>query len=491
MTHQLELREIEELLAHGRVPAAAELLKDFIKGRSPNLDDRLPIAALARRCGLFELGLQILTPLIYQEGKARSARPPTVRERAEYFALLIKVGVVNEAQRGLLELKAAQSVDYDPEVDLYLAFSHLLVWDFAAAATQLRQVLQKASDSRVALIARTNLASALIQLRQYEEALDILQEAQSRANQLGSKRLFANCEEMRAQIFFHRREFVQCRESLEIGLKILDHGESNDSILLKKWDLLLSAVQSKNPGSSIAELESLARVAQQRGHWEASRDIERHILKIEFTERRFRRLMFGTPYASFRALVSVELGASIKDETYEWQAEDEGLAGPGQTLDLSQAEEIHGIGGIDRDLFVALTSDFYRPRKLMELFSWIYPEERFNVFSSPGRVRKALSRGRTRLAAVASELSISTDDAGYTLKPNEKVGIKLPYWRHTGLQKDLFVLVERFRRQEFTVVEAVAALNWSRKHATQVLQIACDRGLVTRMFQGPATRYRV
>lgn len=441
---------------------------------------RLPLAAICRRAGLIVEGLKLLTPLTHAD-KNKWRSEATVAERAEYGALLMKHGSVREALRLLRDLPTEATA----EVFMYRAFCHMARWDYAAAAQDLGLYLDTRPDEYAALVARVNLASSLIALSSLDEALELLNANIELASQKNYTRLLANSLELRAQVHLRARRWPNCHQDIDASNKILGLEKSADQLFIQKWKAVLEAFKTH----SLDPLRPIRDEAKRRQHWESLRDLDRLSLQISFDDKIFRRLIFGTPYPAFREAVFRELNRPAPPSPF-LQGEE------GSPRLVLSSGEIHGLAVPSMNaqclsVVTALLRDFYRPMRLTELFAELYPDNYFDIFSSPDRVRQVIRRSRMWLEENALPVEIEMTNGTYRLKTTGAFAFEV------GLERegtpDVFIqkLRQSFGSQTFTAAEAGELLQISRQKFQRWFTKAEAAAQIEKHHAGASTKYKL
>jgi hypothetical protein len=467
-TCDLELRQ-------GRAGAGLRALKT-VNLAAVAREDRLPLAGIFRRANLFTSGLKLLTPLIFSErNKWKSEATPD--ERAEYAALLSKNGNNSEALSVLRKLRVA-------DAPLYRAFCHMANWDYDSARAELEEYLRAQPLGYAAAIARVNLAACLVGSADWERAGARLAGNIAEAEDNGFRRLLANNLELRAQMHLRQRRWRDAGEDLNRASATLAADGTSDSLFISKWKAILRGLEQRSEEPILA----FRQAAVERGHWESARDADRFLLMVRFEEKRFRHLLFGTPFASFREQLCGELERYPEEKTYRYGSE----SGPALDLltgEFSPASPLQ-VKPNHLRLLRVLAADFYRPVKLGALFSKLFPGDHFDVYSSPNRVHQMFWRARGWLGTHRLPLNLTELSGDYRLTVDSGFALLVPLnWRDEGapwLEK----IRRHFAGREFTAAEACSVLSISRSGFLRRSQEAVARGELAKRFQGPAVKYR-
>lgn len=453
----------EAALRAGQGQLVAQNLNDVNLARIPRAF-KLSLANICRRAGLFSAGLRILTALV-RKGDA------TAGEKAEYAVLLERCGAVDEALNVLRQVNAAEvSVAH-----LYRAFCHFKSWDYAAAIPELRAYSATPLAPYAALIARVNLAAALVVTRDYEGALALLEETTRAAREEGFSRLNANCLELSAQVHFHRRDLSAARARLNEASRILAGETSSDQLFVLKWQRILDAFESREP----AALRQLRREAVERGDGESAREADLFHLMIRQDHRLLKHLYLGTPFEAYRERIRVLLNCEeVREDLIVGKAN--GALFDIRTGALSGAAAEVNPGKKTHQMLSALLRDLYRPARIGSLFSALYPEEHFDIFTSPARVHQVLFRTRQWLADSRLPVEIQESGQTYSLNVTGSFGFKVPggayeIGGHSAQLNRLETLAN-----EFTSREARAVLGMSPASCKRILKWAVENGKLSR-----------
>ncbi|MGE3756457.1 MAG: tetratricopeptide repeat protein, partial [Pseudobdellovibrionaceae bacterium] len=380
--YKLLISECDSEIRAGQVPQARRRLKQTSYGGVPR-ELALPLANICRRVGLITLGLRILSPLIHPEKHTHSAKASDA-EVAEFAVLLQRCGAVDEA----IELLSKIDSKNLPEVKLYKTFCLFNRWEYADAIDEIRDYLKFELTPYAQMVGRVNLGAALIATDRYEEAIHLLCENIAFAKKNKFRRLEGNCFELRGQAQTLIGNFKFATEDLEVASQILFGEKVSNELAITKWQAVIKSTQTK----SAIPLHSFKKLALENGDYEGVRHSDLHTLKIDFDPSLFRHLLFGSPWNSFRKSTQTILGQSIAEQDFIFGSEKTNIF----DLATGQIERGSGIpaGGSLHRLLNALLIDFYRPIRTGALFSKMFPGEKFNIFSSPGRIHQVLFRGR-------------------------------------------------------------------------------------------------
>jgi tetratricopeptide (TPR) repeat protein len=474
------LLNCDSLIKAGRIPAVADIIRDLNFAQVPR-KSRQALAKICRRAGLIDQGLRLLYPMIRNERPLDE--PATPAEICEYAVLLSRNGSVQEA------LNLLEPVDQSlaPESLLYKGFCHVSQWNYQKAAQNFEKFLASSADDYSKLIARVNLVAAYGFVGEFDAADRLLTEAIEMAQSIQATRLVGNCFELRGQIAFLRGDFSRSRAELNRSLEVLGQTGSYDQLLIYKWQSMMSAIEDK----SVTPLLKFREEAVAQKHWESVRDTDYYQLKVNFDQKTFDHLLFGTPSESYRDRVLREVQHSASSSFLFGVSE-----GPQfdlQTGQLLGADE--SVSGTKiHQLLAALLKDFYAPRNMGTLFAELYPNEYFDIDSSPLRVRQILRRTRRWLEAQKIPAVIEETNGSYKLVLTGNFGIQIAFERFAidGNSAQWQKLLRFFPPgNSFSAEQACISLNVSRTGLHRLLTWAFENKLLSKSGVNKATVYQV
>lgn len=481
------VNECDRLIKAGLIGQVAVLIKELNSSNIPR-PFRQQLAKICRRAGLIHGGLRILHPIIRAQKKSED--PATAAEICEYAVLLSRNGSIQEALTLLQDVSAPDN----PEAMLYTGYCHISNWDYAKSVDYIERFLNSSADDYSKLIARVNLISSYVVISELDKAAELLQVAIPVAEQAGATRLVGNCFELWGQVHFWRGDFTAARQSLKKAEQIFGNTQTYDQLLMNKTEAIMLALET----NSADPLLKFRKDAVLRKHRESVREADLFLLKVNFEQRDMDHLIFGTPMLPYRARIQQVLQAS-PSETYLL-----GNAGA-RTLDLntgklsgqkirrsrSPSAELNP-GKKIHQVLSCLVKDFYVPRNIGTLFSDLYPDEFFDINSSPFRVRQLMMRTRQWMKEHSIPASIVQSESTYSLLINEDFGIKL------SLQGEVLDSLG-LRWQElqrtfsldgaFTAEQACERLRWSRTSFRRIVDWAMQKNYVQKSGHGKSIHY--
>lgn len=478
---QALLEHIDALIRQGQDAQAHSLLLKFER---PQIDRSLlrELSNLCRRSGLIQLGLRFLTPVIRAEAESKSD-PALPEELSEYAMLLQRSGAVNEA------LGILQNIDprHDPKVLLFQAFCYFNEWNYAAATPLLKKYLDQPLDDYSRLIGQVNLAASLITLQQFDEAESLMALNFQGADRANAERLKGNLFELQAQIHLGLGKYDHAKNDLQNAQKILGGIQNEDLLFVQKWKAVIELLEKQNA----EDLLVFQSTAEKAGDFESVRESILFRLKLLPDPDNFNELFFGTPYSGYRERILNHLGAQFAvPSRYRWGRQH------GSFLDLATGE-LHGMTSSaptskNLQVITALSQDLFRPQRIATLFSRLFPNEHFNIFSSPNRVHQLLSRTRKWLTENRIPLQITELNGQFRLVKPDEFALEIAAQRdqqdhhHRIFQR---LMNEFMMAPNFSCPEAARFLGISESQTRRVLSWAAQESLVRRVGNGSGTFY--
>ena len=462
------LKTCDELIRRGRIFQARRLFAR-IEFKKLTRAETLSAANVARRVSKIDLGLKLLYPFVYPEHAGVS---PREAERAEYATLLSLAGCVREALDLLPTPKSPESL-------LARAWCLFETWNYEDALALLRSYIKEQKDPYYVFAGRVNLAEALYSTGDSKESLEHLSAAISFAESAGYDRLLANALHLRARSLAELGQFKKSDADLAHAASIFGTSPTADAFLIGRQRVFNRARKTKD----LRPLRRLRVEATRGKHWESVREIDFQSLSIEFHEKVFEKLYFGTPHEDYRARL-VNAFARKAPESFIW--------GRSRALGLDLESGWLSGGELTKQLhrlLAQLASDLYAPQSLGQVFSGVFPGERFHWQHSPNRVHQVLNRLRRFFKEQRIPLDVACVDSFYSLRMTGPFAIRIP--RSVSLDRDPLAQLRAKFNSAFTAGDARLLLKMPKSSLTRLLRDAVESGELEVIGVGRGTRYRV
>jgi tetratricopeptide (TPR) repeat protein len=483
------IEECEAALRAGQAQIVAGLLAR-VNTAQISRANILPLSNIARRAGCFTYGLKLLAPLTDPD-RNKWKSPATAPELAEYAVLLQKIGAVEESGALLSSIEKHADSHLAPEAHLYRAFFHFHRWDGESAVPCLETYLTHDLEPYLRLVGRVNLAAALVSSGRHEVAERLLGETIEVAREQGHTRLLGNSLELRAQAHLLTGRYDSAAADLDSATALLATEATPDEFFVRKWRGILKSLRDGSQES----LHALRAEALERKDWESVRDADFHLLKIRFDEKRFDHLYFGTPFEAYRKRLGREFSRLPKAAEYllggtegapVFDVASGRFSGPPH-LDVLEP------GSHCQRMIEALLKDFYRPIRIGGLFSALFPTERFDVFSSPGRIHQIMRRSRRLLEDSGLPVTIECESpaAGFRLEAKGPISFRVGLDRQLAGRFEIMFrdLKNKVDSRGFTSAEGADAIQTSVSTFKRLASWAQERGLIEKVGAGSGTFY--
>lgn len=477
--HEL-INECDLLIKAGKISHVANLISELTISQIPRRA-RPGLAKCCRRIGMIGSGLRILHPAI--RGTKILTEPASATEICEYAALLSRNGSVHEA----LELLKNVDSTLAPEAFLYQGQCHILTWEYAEAIDCFKSFLHSTSDDYSKLIARVNLISGYIVLSKLNEAVAILVETIELAKQSKATRLLANCYELWGQVYFWQNDFSSARGMLNLASEIFSSAQSFDQLLILKTQSIMQSIEE----NSVKPLTDFRSLAVERKNWESVREADLFILKISADQRNLDHLIFGTPKMAYRRRIEMLVGV-LPNQSYVLGSEQ------GPQLDIQTGIVVDAnslpVGKKVHQVLSTLIKDFYAPINIGTLFYELYPDEYFDIDSSPFRVRQAILRTRQWLDKNKIPASIQQSEGAYKFLITGEFGIKIqlnPPTVNPTMVRWLQLKEKLSPGISVTSEQICEHMGWSRTTFRRLADWACENNELKRFGIGKATTYQM
>ena len=478
------LAKLNELTREGKVrEVTAEILRAS-KGGLPR--DELPaLADIAYRNDQIALGLRILQPMIRdaREGLA----PATPEALTIYATLLQRMGAIEEAGNYLLGIK-----NHTPAL-LRLAFIHFAKWDYHRAIPLLQRYISLLEGSYEELVGRVNLLAAQIAIGDLPAA-----ETSSRALHLKLdvfpqyKILSGNCLELDAQMALLKGDLFHAEDLLRLAALALDGQASRYLLFVNKWKAVVDLIKTPQSETARQNVLKVREDALHIRHWETVRDCDFHLSRLTHDRDLLKRVLLGTPYRSFLDRIRLVYGIlPPTSRTLEFCPQKIGEKPLSIGLNLEDLPINCFLNSTSWALIQLMVKDLYRPPRIGVAFAALYPNEFFDVFHSPQRVRNSVFRFNQWTTQFNIPLKILARDGDLLLNCPPGLGVAFKA-RSRPLSRNQ-ALLARFRLlsdgRSFTSDQLALAMNMTRQSALGLLRSALTSKRIAKIGRGKRTRY--
>ncbi len=370
-------------------------------------------------------------------------------------------------------------------------------WEYDQAIRPLKQYIRSENlDPYQKLLAQINLASAWIAVGDQEKADRLL--SRLRPQTLNYRLLHGNSLELSAQAALFSGDYKAAESYLKSGEAHLYASGNVTGLFVRKWRAFLGLHRKGYQKQVAAQIEEVRQEAIRLRHFETVRDCDYYRAVFENNAALFTHIFYGTPYLSYRRRMMKAMRRQISlPDFYCWDPRGS-LSGGEAQFDLTDGRgllnpeiQISSQELLGR-LLQVLSSDFYRPASLGQVFNAVYPEEYFNPWSSPARVARLIQRFRQWVDEHKIPWGIRYQQMQVSLEGSAPYALRLTLDRRCDnkTERHLRILRETFAEKSFTTLEVAQRLNLSRRSAARLIERAMQDKIIEKLGRGRAISYR-
>ncbi len=486
------INDIETLIVSGDHMKCRKLLERINPRQLPR-EWATRVAQAALRIQHSILALKILHGFVYP--KNQFDQPATDLEKSIYANSLNRLGATSEA----LEILSGLDETLNPEVLFYRGIAHFRQWNYSEGVRAFRQyVAREDLEPYRRIVGQVNLAAGLIYLRQWQEGLELIEKIKTKCVEGDYQLLLGNCLELEAQIYFFNKQYDQALKLLEQSMTMLKNENGVYLHYVQKWVQFCHCFLDNAPDVS-KKFEDLRSISLKNGYWETVRECDLFEAILTQDEELLRKVIIGTPCDSYRLRARTLFGKAVK-ATGNYQLlllPPEGDRhsnlrahhfDPYETE--SEANALHTTPLL-LATFEALTVDFYKPAYIGSLFKFIYPEEKFNPYTSPPRILRLLKRLDQWLKAASVPLAVQFKKSEFQLKASTPILIQIRRGpRLTSSAGKLSELYKAFPGRSFSSSSAATQMGVSVSSAQKLIKQALADGILISCGRGRGSLYR-
>jgi hypothetical protein len=283
-------------------------------------------------------------------------------------------------------------------------------WEYQKAKKIFSEYLQSSNLTSYQIqTARLNLSTSMLVIGDLDSARQIIEAAMESIHPEKEKLLQFYFLEQKVQWLIAEKKYDQ---ALLIIQKIQSQEKDlpeNYKLTLKKWHLA-SAFYSKkiNTEQLSNDLNLLENEAYQRSMPELLREIDFYRSLFLKDPSAYSRIYFGTSWKPYLKRLEENLGQQKHPTSFlwnprPWQKISDGSTGT--TFDIQRPMNVR-YNSMQHKLLWVLSSDLYRQHSLGSLFHSLYPNEKFDPWTSKDRIMKLLRRTQVVIPSKSNEYSL-------------------------------------------------------------------------------------
>ena len=476
--------EVEFLVTEGNHEKGRTLLNSHDPKKIPRKLAGL-IGSLAFRMNLPLYTLKALQRIVYPENTFDV--PATDSEKTVYATALIGLGALREA----IEILDAINLEEEPEALLHRAGASMCDWNYAAAIPYLKKYTSSNKISAYrCLVGKVNLAAAFVATSDWISASQLIKNIRADCESNSHLLLLGNCYELEAQVELFQGRYDSALAILEKAMISLKDQGGLFSLFVQKWMVLCWCMKAQSESEKLTELQKFKALQDQAlnlRHWNTLRECDFLTAIVTKDENLLKKIIMGTPSEFYRQRARKLSGTSLhaigqylfyigKPKTDQSAT---AVFDPYKAKDDSK--EALFKKPILLNLFDALTQDFYQPSTIGRLFQKIYPDEKFNPFSSPARVLQILRRLNAWFVENSWPLKVEFKKSEFKLISFDDIFLAVQRGKKVSAAKgSIFELKNIFGNDSFCVVKVAEALRVSEVTARRLLKRALMDGEIIK-----------
>lgn len=482
-----------EMVRAGRGQEVARELKAIPRGELPP-EALARIANLSWRINRPRTGLRLLFPELRRQRNLRASTNPDAF--AEYAACLVEVGALSEASQILREIEPGHI-----KAKFYLALLLFRQWDYEGALPLLQSYLEKIPADYHQLVVRVNLAAAEVVTERFDQALKNLTDLEAELIENHHHLLLGNVYEIWSQIHFAEHDHKRALALLHKSDQLLRQTRNMGWLYTRKWILLNERAASGQDWPPLAEDPEellLRETAVGMGSWETIRELDLYRSLMSGDSGRLNQVYFGSPLPAYRRRVlklqSSSAPALELSEVFRLGSNE--AKDVFRLKDILHGTSVNGPTFLERRLLAILVSDLYAPFRTGQIFSQLFPEEYYDLDTSPDRVFQIVRRLRSWLRQNCGSSEIVFSPRGYRLSLDSRSAflIERPAVNSESFSKvdlELRRVLECFGRESFSARDLGEKIGRSQRSANRLIRTLVDEGHAISEGQGRLTRFKL
>lgn len=449
-------------------------------------------AEIAFRLNIPLYTLKTLQPIIYPENSLNSSAA-SEKEKIIYATALSSLGAIKDA----LEILEQIDTSKEPETLFHHASAHIYDWNYLASVPFLKKhIASKKVAPYKRLVSQVNLAAAFVNIGDWSTAYELLEEIKTTCEANSYQLLLGNCFELQAQTEIFQGRYDEALKFLDKSASYLKSQGGLYSMYTEKWTIICHCLQSRNL-QQLQKLTALRAKAFDLRHWNTVRECDLFAAITMKDEELFKKVIMGTPSEHYRHRARKLYGANLIAKGYYslYLGKSEQNQSSVPVFDpykkMQQAEALYEKPLLLK-AYEALTDDFYQPFTLGILFQKIYPNEKFNPFSSPSRVLQLLRRLSNWFEENKIPLKVEFKKSEFKLSALQDISVTVQRGaKLSSAEGKVSQLKDHFRDKSFSVANASEALGVSKATAERLLSVAFTQGKVIKIGRRRGMTYRL
>ncbi len=472
------IAEWENLIRSGRGSEVVKIISALKPAKIPP-QNRVAVANLCRRVGEYGFGLKLLQSQFLEARKSPLQNEAIV---AEYAAILTEIGAISIAERLLVQFKSPK-YEMTP---FYRALLWMKKWDYARVPAEIAMFKSLTKDSYRLHVADVNLVSALIVLKRFDEAEELLSKLKMQS--AGHAKMLAGIvNEQEGELLFFTGERKHAKRHFLAAVEKLRESKNPSGFFAEKW-LGIIALQDLPWSEVETNWFDFNKRMKKKGYWEILREMDRYYA-IRFDRKDIlNKLYFGSPLESYRKLLLQDTGL-VPDPNCFYPHHAKNYFDV-SSMSLVMDGKTQGVPPLYRKMLLALSRDLYKPIAVGSLFEALYPGDYYQPEFAATRVYRLIARLREFAKKHELALQIDATDLGFRLNCGKNFCIR--YSRSANTQPSLNfmdIVFRNFSNRAFTAAEIAKISGMPKRTINRALSNELENGKIRAIGKGKSIKY--
>jgi tetratricopeptide (TPR) repeat protein len=483
--------QIEAAVISGQHQEARKLL-NLVSPKTLPREWAYQFAQLASRIHHSIYSLKVLHRFVAPENPlAVEATPP---EKMIYAYALCNLSATEEA----LELLNSFNGKDLPEAQFLKALTYVRQWNYSQSIPLLKDYLASPNlEPYRRLVGELNLVAAYVSTGDWEQASPWLEKIQATCQEAKYQLVLGNSFELKAQVLFFQGHYDEALVCLEQARELLKDQKGLYLLFVEKWTLICQVFKNRS-AENLERLRELKLKAGELADAETVRECELFEAVATQNEALLRKVIMGTPSEHYRQRARQLFGKNLKPlGQFAWALSPgsaEATAGEPVTFDPYEKQNSQEALYEKPQLlavFEALTLDFYKPCHLGALFKSVYPQEKFNPYTSPARVLQLLKRLDLWFQDQAVPLRVDFKKSEFSVTALVSVRIPIQRGKKMSFSEGHWREIKNiFEGRTFTTSKISEVVGISKTSAQRLVKEALKEGRVKTVGRGRSTTYQ-
>ncbi len=464
------LDQIDLLIKEGKI-SLARIYIHKINYKKINRNERFQLSNLCRRTGLVLKSIRVLNFNINTLKLNLNDQ-----EICSYAAGLINIGVTTEAL-SLLKPLYKKNV---PQALFHLGLLYIQNWDYRRAKTIFSKYIKTQKENKYQkFIGQLNLLSCLIVLKELEKSDILVEKLKKIALKNNYNFALDQLFRMKTQILIQQNKLLLAEQEILKSVKS-DQISTVSDLINKKWYYIVKShqeAQNQIEGLNyLSNLSELKQIAERFRHWETVRDCDFHIALITKNKLELEKIYKASSSVDYKK----KIHESLSDLGFELN-----------TMNVFPEIQIYlklKKNNKINQLLNLLCIDQYKSFSIGEIFSILYPAEKFNPDSSVVKIYRIIQRTKNYIKNYHSdefELKIIGNQCKLYNKTNKQVVLNYLQdysFKNNSIYKDSFLekIRKKYKGKLFSIKLIQIDFKLSASMAYKIINFYLQKKILTK-----------